>query len=223
MLARGRRVLLVALAISILLHLLLAGYWYWPYSHNQPEEQLSNVRIVQITRRAPVPLQTHAPKPLPAPVDTKAHSAPSHRRRHVARRQTRGGAPRTYAPQTPRPAVTATPSRAAAGCVNPNAGPAIAATPDTPDIAAAARASRITGIVAIDVSLDPAGNVTDAKVARSIGNDGLDASALTMARNASYTPKYAACKGVASTYTFTPWRGSRRARGDPQRSKSAPN
>ena len=86
---------------------------------------------------------------------------------------------------------------------NPNAGPAVATTPDTPDIAAQARASRITGIVAIDVSLDPAGNVTDAKVARSIGNDGLDASALTMARNASYTPKYTACKGVASTYTFT--------------------
>ena len=109
----------------------------------------------------------------------------------------------TYAPQTPRPILTATPARALTGCVNPNAAPAVAATPDVPGIAAAARASRITGVVAIDVSLDPAGAVTDAKVARSIGNGGLDASALAMARNASYTPKYVACKAVASTYTFT--------------------
>jgi TonB family protein len=202
--ARGRGVLLVALAISVLLHLLLAGYWYWPFTHNQPEEQLSNVRIVQITHRAPAPLQTRAPKPLPTPrIATKAHSkiAPPRIASHNGRNATRGAV--TYAPQTPRPAVTATPAHVVKGCANPNAGPAVAATPDTPDIAAEARASRITGVVAIDVSLDPAGNVTDTKVARSIGNGGLDASALAMAQNASYTPKYTACKGVASTYTFT--------------------
>ncbi|HET9393138.1 MAG TPA: TonB family protein [Candidatus Rubrimentiphilum sp.] len=201
--ARGRRVLLVALAISLLLHLLLAGYWYWP-SHTESEAQLSNVRIVQITHRPPPPVQTPAPKPVQTPrIATKAHSkiAPPQIASHNGPNARRG--PVTYAPQTPRPVGTATPARVAAGCTNPNAGPAVSATPDTPDIAAAARASRITGVVAIDVSLDPAGNVTDAKVARSIGNDGLDASALTMARNASYTPKYTACKGVASTYTFT--------------------
>lgn len=202
--ARGRKVLLAALAISILLHLLLAAYWYWPYAHNQSEEQLSNVRIIQIARRTPAPLQTPAPKPVQTPrIATKAHSkiAPPQVISHSGPNATRGAV--TYAPQTPHPVVTATPARTAAGCTNPNAGPAVSATPDTPDIAAAARASRITGVVAIDVSLDPAGNVTDAKIARSIGNDGLDASALTMARNASYTPKLTACKGVASTYTFT--------------------
>ena len=191
-------------AILCLLHLLLAGYWYWPFTHNQPEEQLTNVRVIQIVRRTPAPLQTRAPKPLPAPrIATKAHSkiAPPRLSPHNGRVARRGAV--TYEPQTPHPAVTATPAHVAKGCANPNAGPAVATAPDTPDIAAQARASGITGVVAIDVSLDPAGNVTDAKVARSIGNDGLDASALTMARNASYTPKYTACKGVASSYTFT--------------------
>ncbi len=60
----------------------------------------------------------------------------------------------------------------------------------------------MNGTTAIDVSLDSSGNVTGAKIARSSGNDGLDASALDMARGATYTPQYAACKGVASTYTF---------------------
>jgi TonB family protein len=201
--ARGRQILLVALAISILLHLLLAGYWYWP-SHPESEAQLSNVRITQIAHRTPAPLQTPAPKPVQTPrIATKAHSkiAPPQASTHGGPNARRGAV--IYAAQTPRPVVTATPARTTAGCANPNAGPSVSATPDTPDIAAAARASRITGVVAIDVSLDSAGNVTDAKVARSIGNDGLDASALTMARNASYTPKLTACKGVASTYTFT--------------------
>jgi TonB family protein len=199
--ARGRRVLLVALGVSILLHLLLAGYWYWPFAHNQPEEQLTNVRVMQIVHRTPAPVQTAAPKPLPTPqLATKARSkiSPPHITSHGGPSASHGAV--TYAAQTPRPVITATPAR---GCVNPNAGPAVAATPDVPDIAAAARASRITGVVAIDVSLDPAGEVTDAKVARSIGNAGLDASALAMARTASYTPKYIACKGVVSTYTFT--------------------
>jgi len=199
----SRKVLLVALAISILLHLLLAGYWYWPFSHSQPEEQVTNVRVMQIVRRTPAPPQTPAPKPQPAPrFATKARSkiSPPRISSHNGRNASRGAV--TYAPQTPRPVATATP-RAVAGCANPNAAPAVAATPDAPDSAAAARASGVNGIAAIDVTLDPTGNVTGAKVARSTGNDGLDASALAMARNASYTPKYAACKGVASTYTFT--------------------
>jgi len=102
---------------------------------------------------------------------------------------------------TPRPIATATISTA--GCVRPNATPGVSATPDVADITAAARASRISGIAAIDVSIDRSGNVTDAKVARSTGNDGLDASAMAMARNASYTPQYVRCKGIAATYTFT--------------------
>lgn len=78
----------------------------------------------------------------------------------------------------------------------------MSATPDPSNITAEARAGRVSGTTAVDVSLDPSGKVTDAKVTRSSGNGGLDASALEMARNATYTPQYAACKGIASTYTF---------------------
>lgn len=182
--------------------MILAIYWHSPITHSQFEEQLANVRIVQIVRRTPAPPQTPAPKPLQTvrPIVSKSHSHIA--LPHVTSRGGKNarGAP-AVAPPTPRPVATATIS--AAGCVRPNATPGVSATPEVADIAAAARASRVSGIAAINVSLDPAGNVTDAKVARSTGNDGLDASAIAMARNASYTPQYVGCKGIAATYTFT--------------------
>ncbi len=160
------------------------------------------MRVVQIVRRTPAPPQTPAPKPLQTapPIVSKSHSpiALPHVTSHGGKNT---GGPAAVVAQTPRPIATATISTA--GCVRPNATPGVSATPDVADIAAAARASRISGIAAIDVSLDPSGNVTEAKVARSTGNDGLDASAMTMARNASYTPQYVRCKGIAATYTFT--------------------
>jgi len=160
------------------------------------------VRVVQIVRRTPAPPQTPAPKPLQTarPILSKSHShiALPHVTSHG--RKNAGGPAAVVAP-TPRPIATATISTA--GCVRPNATPGVSATPDVADITAAARASRISGIAAIDVSIDRSGNVTDAKVARSTGNDGLDASAMAMARNASYTPQYVRCKGIAATYTFT--------------------
>ena len=157
---------------------------------------------MQIVRRTPAPVQT----PQPRPVET-AQPVVSKSRSHIAvphltsRGGSRGGPPPPAASPTPRPIASAT--IASAGCVRPDATPGVNVTPDVPDIAAAARASRVNGVAAIDVSLDPSGNVTDAKVARSSGNDGLDASAMAMARNASYTPQYVRCKGIASTYTFT--------------------
>jgi TonB family protein len=182
--------------------LILAIYWYSPYTHSQSEEQISNVRVVQVVRRTPAPPQTPAPKPLQTahPIVSKSHS-------HIAlphvtsRGGKNAGRPPAVVPPTPRPIATS--SISTAGCVRPNATPGVSATPDVADIAAAARASHVSGIAAIDVSLDPAGNVRDAKVARSTGNDGLDASAMAMARNASYTPQYVRCKGIAATYMFT--------------------
>lgn len=157
---------------------------------------------MQVVHRTPAPPQTPAPKLLQTarPILSKSHShiAPPH---VTSRGGKSAGGPPAVVPPTPRPVATATVSTA--GCVRPNASPGVSATPDVAEIAAAARASRVSGIAAIDVSLDPSGNVTDAKVARSTGNDGLDASAMAMARNASYTPQYVRCKGIAATYTFT--------------------
>ena len=162
------------------------------------------MRVVQIARRTPAPVQTQAPKPqqTPQPVRSKTRS-------HIATPHltARGGKnsaehPPAVATPVPTPRPTERPS-ASVGCSHPNAPAAVSATPDVPDIAAEARAARVNGVAAIDVSLDPSGAVTNAKVARSSGNDGLDASAVTMARNATYTPAYASCKGIASTYTFT--------------------
>jgi TonB family protein len=84
-----------------------------------------------------------------------------------------------------------------------NADPAVAATPDVADITPQARASRVNGTAAIHVSLDAQGRVVDAVVAQSSGNAGLDVTAVQMARNATYTPRYVDCKAVAGEYTFT--------------------
>jgi TonB family protein len=60
----------------------------------------------------------------------------------------------------------------------------------------------VSGTAAIQVQIDPQGGVTNATVAQSSGNTGLDAVAMQMARNATYSPALANCKPVASTYTF---------------------
>ncbi|HEX5274230.1 MAG TPA: TonB family protein [Candidatus Rubrimentiphilum sp.] len=180
--------------------MILAIYWYWPYTHSQTDEQLANVRVIQITRRTPAPQQTPAPVRTAAPVVSKSRVkvAPP----HLTSRGGKNAAGSVVVALTPTPRPAATAALPAKGCANPNAPAGVSATPDPSNIAVEARASRVSGTAAIDVSLDPSGKVTDAKVVRSSGNVGLDASALDMARGATYTPQYSACKGIASTYTF---------------------
>ncbi|HEV2262143.1 MAG TPA: TonB family protein [Candidatus Rubrimentiphilum sp.] len=182
--------------------MLIAADWYWRNPVAPVQEEITKARIVQISRTTPPPARTPAPKPLRASAQ-KAQKSP----KHISVPQLRShagnaSAQRAVAVQpTPRPVpARATP---ATGCPRPNASPALAATPDVAQLSASARASRVSGVAAIDVSLDADGHVLDTKVARSSGNIGLDAGAIAMARNAGYSPKYIACKGVASVYTFT--------------------
>jgi TonB family protein len=109
-------------------------------------------------------------------------------------------APTPQATSLPTPVAIAS---SASACVRSNADPGIVATPGPPDIPPAVRAQKVSGTAAIAVSLDARGRVTATSISQSSGNPGLDAIAAQMARDATYSPRYAACKAVAGTFTFT--------------------
>ncbi|MGZ3506790.1 MAG: TonB family protein [Vulcanimicrobiaceae bacterium] len=209
--SRTRRVLLIAFAISLLVHLIGAHFMRFEIGprNDQPEfVTLSKKRVVSVVRATPHPVPTQVPTPAHTPHPrAPVHAKPSRTATHALPGKL--GPPRgnvaafaTPAPvtQTPIPVPTATPAGA---CPHPDASPAVAATPPPLDIAPEARAKAVSGTAAIAVKLDADGRVVDAAVTQSTGNGDLDVVAVSMARNATYTPKYVACKGVPSDYTFT--------------------
>jgi TonB family protein len=210
---RARKILLAALAISLLVHLLLAGYIRWPIFGQSREEPVAKVRILRIARRTPPPPPTPAPTPVPTPAATPmvhASIAPppvtprgNKGVPHVQTVPVPAHTPTVRATATAAPTPMATATAAAPCGGHANAEPTVASTPDVADITPEARASKISGTAAIHVVLDPQGHVTDASVAQSSGNAGLDATAMQMARSATYTPHYVDCKPVAGAYTFT--------------------
>lgn len=208
--ARARYVLLAAIAISLLVHLLIAGYIRWPaLMRPHAEEPLAKVRIVTVARMTPRPPPSPPPTPAPTPRATpvsRASIAPPAVTTHAAKgvpAAPKVSGPRTAPPATLAPAPSPVAAASASSCVHSSSEPAIAATPDAADIPEQVRAAKVTGTAAIAVSLDPQGRVLDTAVSQSTGNAGLDAVAAQMARSATYTPKYVACKAVAGTYRFT--------------------
>lgn len=207
---RARSVLLLAIAISLIVHLLIAGYIRWPFQRPNEELRVAKVHVITVAR---IPPHTPPPPaPAPTPLATPRVHASISPPRTAPSKKSAPGVPKAAGPavplQTPgasTPAPTVTPVAAAtpAACINATREPAVAATPDVGDIPPEVRAAKISGTAAIAVSLDAQGHVLDAKVAQSTGNTGLDAVATEMARSATYTPKTISCKAVASTYTFT--------------------
>lgn len=207
---RARSVLLWAIAISLIVHLLIAGYIRWPFQRPSEEMRVAKVHVITVARIPPhtPPPPTPAPTPLATP-RVRASIAPP---RTTAVKKNAPGAQKAAGPtvplQTPgasTPAPTPTPvaTASASSCINATHEPAVASTPDVAEIPPDVRAAKISGTAAIAVSLDAQGRVVDAKVAQSTGNTGLDSVATEMARAATYTPKTISCKAVASTYTFT--------------------
>lgn len=209
--ARARKIMLAAIAISLLLHLLLAGYIRWPF--NQPSNETAIVKVRRITV-ARVPRHTPPPTPPPTPVPTpratpvataKVVPPAATSRGNRGPRVAHAIAPisgKTPAPSAT-PAPTSTPAVTAQACSQHDISPAVAATAQPIDIPPDARASKANGTAAIQVQIDPQGRVTDASVSQSSGSAGLDALAVQMAKSATYTPALVKCKPVASAYTFT--------------------
>lgn len=199
---RTQRLLIVAVALSLLVHLIVALI-VRPFSattQNQAE-------VVSIERRATVIAMTKMPTPPPRPRHTPAPRAPASAR-PVARKgpagaQSPGGGAAGVAPARPTPTPLPVATTASSACTQPNAGAAVVASPPPPDIPTAVRASATNGTAVIKVDLDPSGQVAGAGVAQSTGNSSLDLVAVAMARGATYSPPLHDCKPIAGAYNFS--------------------
>lgn len=206
--SRARKIMIAAIAISLLLHLILAGYLRWPFGHPFTETEVVKVRRMTIARIVPhtPPPPTPAPAVQPTAVaKVKVVPPAATSRGSKGSRVARAVAPvsgRTPAPPAT-PAPTASPVSAARACMDHDISPSVTGTPPPYDIPPDARASRVSGTALIHVQIDPQGAVTGSTVAQSSGNAGLDAVALQVARSLTYTPALVKCKPVASTYTYS--------------------
>jgi len=203
---RTRRFLIVAFALSLLIHLILTGIIRWPFrTPNEDDVQIVHIEHLRTTRIAHLPSPPpHTPKPSPAP-----HRAPVHFAKATAVNPNSALAENkaifaTAAPPSPTPAATATPN-----CAANDTPVQVIASPPPPEIAPGARASQVSGIARISVIVGPSGAVQSASVLSTSGSSSLDLVAISMARGAQYAPATHACKAVASAYTysvkFTAW------------------
>lgn len=197
-LRRAQRVLVVAFAISLLLHLIFA-LLAQPFRSRQDNQ----VEVVSIAHRPMVMMRLQTPPPPPKATPpphppqavrpkTKSQAAP-------AAPGSGGNGTATAAPPTPVPQAATPPANA---CEKGDVVAAVTQNPAQPDIPNDVRAAGGSGVTAVQVRLDERGGVTAAAVAQSSGNSSLDLVAVTMARDASYSPALHACKPIASAYTY---------------------
>jgi protein TonB len=197
---RVPRLLLVAFALSLLLHAIVALLLHPPVP--TPENQ---AEVVSIEHRPATIAMTRPPTPPPQPKRTPAPrttaSAPPSRKGPGNAPQSGGATEATPPPavQTPEPVATAT----AISCAAHDIQAAVLSTPAPPEIPPETRASGTNGVAAIGVELDAGGQVTRTTVSQSTGNTSLDLVAVSMARDARYSPALHDCKPVASAYTFS--------------------
>lgn len=198
---RVPRLLLIAFALSLLVHLVVAVILRpaAPTPTTQSEVVSIQHRPATIAlTKPPTPPPPPPPRQTPAP-HTAGSASP---RRGPGSGGTAGASAATpapvVAPVTARPAATPTP-----GCANSTTAAAVLSTPAPPDIPLQVRASGTSGTALVNVQLDAAGAVTGASVTQSTGNSSLDIVAVGMARDARYSPALHDCKPVASAYVYS--------------------
>jgi TonB family protein len=196
---RVPRLLLVAFALSLLIHLVVAIALRpaAPTQESQAEVVSIEHRPATIAVRPQTP-PPPPPKPTPAP-RSLASAKPSGKGPGAAGP---GGGSRPTA--APTPAATPQPSPAASvSCAQRELPATVVATPAPPDIATDARASATNGTALVSVQLDAGGQVTGTSVTQTSGNSSLDIVAVSMARATRYAPASRDCKPMASAYTFS--------------------
>lgn len=193
---RASRLLLLAFAISLLVHLIFAVI-----VHPWRGRQQNDVEVVSIQRRpvamtrmqTPPPPPKATPKPHPSPVVRPAPAKP-----HGETPTGNGAGTQTAAPAVPTPQATV----AANACEKSDLSAAVVENAPQPEIPNDVRADGTSGVAEIDVRIDVHGGVTGASVSQSTGNSSLDLVAVAMARNARYAPALHACKPIASAYAY---------------------
>ena len=204
---RARRLLVIAFALSLLIHVILATGVRWPFGPSKEPlatvERIEHVRALRIARQTPPPKTPPPVTPSPVPSSSPA-ATPNPQKAHGAGGRAigplSGGAAPSTAPQKAPPTPKATPTP---NCATTDTAALLTASPAPPDIAPDARGAATNGTAKVRVSLDANGAVQQTAVVQSTGNTSLDLVAVTMARDARYTPATHACKPIASEYIFS--------------------
>lgn len=211
--ASNGRVLRIALATSLAVHLIIAAIVHSRPVTAAPQEKAHKTYIIHLPPPTPTP---PPPKPqLPHPQHRSVAVQPAIRRTHlIAHTDTKGPriAPPVEPTGEPQPWETSGPPDVA-----PTAGPpAPTPTPkpacSAPDIPAKAvvtqtavapeDAGGYTGQAKVQVDLDASGNVLGASIYQSTGSLELDRAALAAARASRYAPEERDCKNVSGSYLF---------------------
>lgn len=207
----ARRILIAAIALSILIHLLGVRFVHWavPSPQAAPETTtVSRIAVIRRILRTPPP-QTPQPQSSPLPRIAAKHVQVPHivnrpgpaRPRVVPRSVTGSTSPRP----TPALRVTPVPSAPASpksGCAVANAPAALKTLAPAPDMPVGARQSAKSGTALIHLRLSETGDVLEAAILASSGSDAQDQIALVQAKSSAYSPALAECKAVAATYDF---------------------
>lgn len=205
---RTRRFLIVAFALSLLIHLIVTGLVRWPLRPQNKTEQVVHVVQLSVVHATPRP---RTPPPVPTPPTLPTHPpAVRHTVLHVAKAEAISA--HTHAREsrvvraTPEPTATpaATPSPTPVpACMGSDTPVHVIASAPPPQIAPDARAGRVSGTAQIRVVVNAAGAVENANVVSSSGSPALDLVALGMAKSAEYQPATHLCKAIAAAYTYS--------------------
>ncbi|HTX59752.1 MAG TPA: TonB family protein [Verrucomicrobiae bacterium] len=194
----GRRLLIAAFALSLLIHLILAINL-----HPRREAEPAGVEQVQIEHRSlTIVARTPPPPPKLRHTPSPRASGPVTKPKPKAELAAGGGASRATAPPTPEPTPAPT-AAAVAACMNGDIAPAVIESPPPPDIPVDARAEGTSGTTVVKVQLDAGAAVTGTTVLQSSGNPALDILAVAMSREARYSPALHACKPTPGTYEYS--------------------
>ena len=191
---RTRRFLIVAFALSLLIHLILTGIIRWPFRPSSDDVQVVSIQHVHTTRIAHITPPPHTPAPRLVPVHV-AKATAVNPRSSLTEGTIVSGTP--VAQPSPVPTPTPTPN-----CATNDTPVQLVASPPPPELSSVARASRANGVARVRVTVDPQGSIENTTVIGSSGSASLDQVAMAMARSAQYAPATHACKAVASDYTY---------------------
>lgn len=216
--ASNGRVLRIALAASVAVHVLIAANVSLRPVRAVPEVRAQRGEIIHLQSPKPTP----TPPPKPALQRAQQRSVSVHaviQRVHLASANHHTG-PHAIAPPIeptgePFPADTSGPN------VAPTSGPVVTVPTPTPKPACSApdvpaktietqspvvpddaRANGFTGTAKVRVDLDASGNVVGTSIYESAGSMELDRAALQAARESRYAPEERDCKNVPGSYLF---------------------
>ena len=192
---RARRFLIVAFALSLLIHLILTGIIRWPFRPSSDDIQVVSIQHLHTTRIEHATPPPHTPAPRFVPVHV-AKATAVNPRSSLTEEAIVSGTPVAQASAVPTP--TPTPD-----CATNDTPVEMLASPPPLDIPPNARAGRVSGITRVRVTVDQNGKVQDVTVLSSSGSPALDQVVVSSLRASQYSPALHACKAVASDYTYT--------------------